>query len=268
MLIAPLALPGNRLLALLPPNERERILTDATLVDLTFGSILCEPGDCIKHVHFPITGFISLLTTVDDHTLEVGMIGDEGMCGHSLVLGIDETPLRALVQGSGKSLQLKASTFQEHLKSSPALRQLMLGYVYVLIGQLAQTAACTRFHRVEARLARWLLMTRDRAHAESFDVTQVFLASMLGVRRVGVTAAARVLQSQGLIRYSRGHMAILDRNGLEAAACVCYRSDIEIYRRMFGEGIKTPLIRASMASAVADGDVAARVTPTVVPRPQ
>ncbi len=268
MLIAPLALPGNRLLALLPPKERERILTDATLVDLTFGSILWEPWDHIRHVHFPITGFISLLTIVDNHTLEVGMIGDEGMCGHSLALGINEAPLRALVQGSGKSLRLKASTFQQHLKSSPALRQLMLGYVHVLIGQLTQTAACTRFHRVEARLARWLLMTRDRAHADTFDVTQVFLASMLGVRRVGVTAAARILQSQGLIRYSRGHMAILDRNGLEAAACVCYRSDIEIYQRVLGEGRKAPLIDTSMASAIADGRATSRVTPTAASRPR
>ena len=210
------------------------MLADATLVDLIFGSTLWEQGDRMRHVYFPTTGFISLLTTVDDHSLEVGMIGDEGMCGHSLALGVDTAPLRALVQGSGKSTRLKASTFRQHLKSSAALRNIMLGYVHVLLGQLAQNAACTRFHVVEARLARWLLMTQDRAHADVFDVTQDFLAFMLGVRRVGVTAAARILQSRNLIRYSRGHMDVLDREGLEAAACACYRSDIDTYRRVLG----------------------------------
>ena len=230
----PLAQSGNRLLALLPTKERDHMLADATLVDLTFGSTLWEQGDRMRDVYFPTTGFISLLTNVDDHALEVGMVGDEGMCGHSLVLGVDSAPLRALVQGSGKSLRFKASTFKQHLESSVALRNIMLGYVHVLLGQLAQNAACTRFHVVEARLARWLLMTQDRAHADVFDVTQDFLAFMLGVRRVGVTAAARILQSRNLIRYSRGHMDVLDRDGLEAAACVCYRSDIDTYRRVLG----------------------------------
>ena len=230
----PLAHSGNRLLALLPPVESERIIRDCTLVELTFGDTLWEQGDRMRHAHFPTAGFISLLTTVDDHTLEVGMVGDEGMCGHSLVLGVDIAPLRALVQGSGESLRLKASAFQQHLDTCPALRQSMHGYIHVLLGQLAQTAACTRFHMVEARLARWLLMTQDRAHAQVFDVTQEFLAFMLGVRRVGVTAAARLLQSQELIRYTRGHMTILDRVGLEAAACVCYQSDLAMYRRVLG----------------------------------
>ncbi len=234
MPIAPPTLPGNRLLALLPAKECERILEDATPVELHFGETLWEQGDRMRYVHFPTEGFISLLTTVDDHTLEVGMVGNEGMCGHSLALGVDTAPLRALVQGSGKSLRLKAAVFQAHLESSPALRLLMQRYIHVLLGQLAQTAACTRFHMVEARLARWLLMTRDRAHADAFDVTQDFLAFMLGVRRVGVTAAARVLQSRKLIRYARGHMIVLDRAGLEAAACACYRSDIDIYRRVLG----------------------------------
>jgi CRP-like cAMP-binding protein len=225
---------GNRLLALLPPRDCERILEEGREVELCFGDALWEQGDRMRYVYFPTAGFISLLTTVDEHTLEVGMIGDEGMCGHSLVLGVDVAPLRALVQGSGTSLRIKASTFHQHLESSPALRQLMHGYIHVLLGQLAQTAACTRFHQVDARLARWLLMTHDRAHADAFDVTQDFLAFMLGVRRVGVTAAARLLQSRQLIRYARGHLVVLDRDGLEAAACVCYRSDVEIYRRVLG----------------------------------
>jgi CRP-like cAMP-binding protein len=224
----------NRLLALLPPIERDRVLKDCKLVDLTFGSTLWEQGDRMRYVYFPTGGFISMLTSVDDHTLEVGMIGDEGMCGQSPVLGVERAPLRALVQGSGKSLRLKAASFQQHLADSPVLHQLMLGYVHVLLSQLAQMAACARFHMIEARLARWLLMTQDRAHADAFEVTQEFLAYMLGVRRVGVTAAARILQSRKLIRYARGHMSVVDRQGLEAAACACYQSDLDVYRRILG----------------------------------
>jgi CRP-like cAMP-binding protein len=244
----------NRLLTLLPPAERERIHRDGSLVDLSFGTTLWEQGDRMRHVYFPITGFISMLTSVDDHTLEVGMIGSEGMCGHSLVLGADTANLRALVQGSGTSLRLRTATFRQHLESSAALRQIMLGYVHVLLGQLAQTAACTRFHVVEARLARWLLMTRDRAHADVFEVTQDFLAYMLGVRRVGVTAAARILQSRKLIRYARGHMTILDRAGLEAAACICYQSDLDIYRRVLGARKKTRSLTAASAVSAIAGD--------------
>jgi CRP-like cAMP-binding protein len=224
----------NRLLELLPPKERERVLKDCALVDLVFDMTLWEQGDRMRYVYFPTVGFISLLTSVDDHTLEVGMTGDEGMCGHSTVLGVDDAPLRALVQGAGKSLRIKATTFRQHLENIPSLRQIMLGYIHVRLGQLAQTAACTRFHVVEARLARWLLMTQDRAHSDSFDVTQEFLAFMLGVRRVGVTAAARILQSRKLIRYARGHITVLDREGLEAAACICYRSDLDTYQRVLG----------------------------------
>ena len=154
-----------------------------------------------------------------------------------MVLGSDAAPLRALVQGAGESLRFKASTFKQHL-DSVALRKIMLGYVHVLLCQLAQNAACMRFHVVEARLAHWLLMTQDRAHADTFDVTQDFLAYMLGVRRVGVNAAARILQSRELIRYSRGHMDLLDRKGLEAAACVCYRRDLQTYRHVLGAGRK------------------------------
>lgn len=230
---------GNQLLALLPPKERKRIFAEGEFVDLTFGDVLCEQGERMRQVYFPVTGFISLLTTVDDQTLEVGMIGDEGLCGHSLALGVETAPLRALVQGSGKSVRLKASIFLEHLATSTALRKLMNIYIHVLLGQLAQASACTRFHTVDARLARWLLMTQDRAHADAFDVTQDFLAFMLGVRRVGVSAAARVLQSQKLIHYVRGHITVLDREGLEAASCVCYQSDLDIYQSALGTQ-KTP----------------------------
>lgn len=222
---------ANRLLALLPLGQRDDFLAECSVVDLVFGSILYERGDRVSHVYFPIDSFVSMLMIVDDRSvLEVGMIGSEGMCGHALILGGNVAPLRVVVQGSGTAWRMKATSFRGRLERMPALRRLLDRYVYVLLGQLAQTAACTRFHVVERRLARWLLMTADRARSDSFEVTQEFLAFMLGVRRVGVTAAAGSLQSRKLIRYKRGNVAILDRRRLEAAACVCYRSDLETYR--------------------------------------
>jgi CRP-like cAMP-binding protein len=221
----------NQLLAALPAKERDCFLADCTEVNLVLGSLLYELGDRIRFVYFPTKSFISMLTTVDRHsTLEVGMVGSEGMCGYTLMLGSNVAPLRALTQGAGAAWCMKATTFRRHLETMPELRQLLDRYVYVLLRQLAQTAACTRFHVVERRLARWLLMTQDRAHADSFDVTQEFLAFMLGVRRSGVTNAAGILQSRRLIRYKRGNMTILNRDRLEDASCTCYQSDLDSYK--------------------------------------
>jgi len=226
---------SNRLLAALPPAERESILAVCTQVDLVLNRVVHEEGARIRHVYFPIESFISMLATVDDRsTLEVGMIGNEGLCGYGVALGSAIAPLRALTQGAGAAWRMQCSTFRRCLQETPALREVVNRYVYVHLRQLAQAAVCARFHVVERRLARWLLMTADRAHADSFYVTQEFLAFMLGVRRVGVTAAAGVLQSRGLIRYRRGDVAILDRVRLEAAACTCYRSDLEAYQRGLG----------------------------------
>jgi CRP-like cAMP-binding protein len=221
----------NQLLAALPAKERERFLADCTSEKLVFGTILYEQGDRIDHVYFPTVGFISMLTTVDRHsTLEVGMIGSEGMCGYALNLGGNISSLRALVQGDGTAWRMTTAAFRRHLDAMPALRRVLGRYVHVILGQLSQAAACLRFHVVEKRLARWLLMTQDRANSGSFTVTQEFLAFMLGVRRSGVTTAAGVLQSRKLIRYSRGNVTILSRRRLEAAACTCYRSDLDTYR--------------------------------------
>lgn len=231
--------PFNRLLAALPASERGQFLEGCSEVELAFGSVLYEQGERVRHVYFPITSFISMLTTVDSRsTLEVGMVGNEGMCGYNLVLDGPNAPLRALTQGAGVAWRMEAAKFRRCLDGMPALQSVLHCYVHVLLRQLAQTAACTRFHVVEKRLARWLLMTADRAHAESFHVTQEFLAFMLGVRRVGVTAAAGILQARHLIRSSRGHVTILNRERLEAAACACYHADLESYRQGLGAGTK------------------------------
>lgn len=223
----------NRLLEALPSSDLRRVLAGCETVELVFAEVLYTPGERLSYVYFPIRGFISLIMPVDDSaSLEVGLIGNEGMFGIPLVLGVDISPVRAVVQGSGSALRMDAPAFCRELGRGEALQREVSRYVFVHLSQLAQTAGCTRFHVVEARLARWLLMTQDRAHADSFHVTQEFLALMLGVRRVGVTKAASSLQNRRLIRYSRGDMTVLDRRGLKAASCGCYKADRESYDRV------------------------------------
>lgn len=223
----------NHLLSALIRKDRSRFVSTCEQVELVSGNVLCEPGETIRHVYFPTDSFISLLTPIDGHSsLEVALVGSEGMYGIPVMLGVRVASLHAVVQGSGPAWRMDADRFQSELKHSTALQQYLNRYIYVVLSQLAQTAACTRFHVVEERLARWLLMMRDRAHSEAFHITHEFLAHMLGVRRVGVTKAAGSLQKKKLISYSRGDIKIHDIAGLEAASCGCYRADKETYGRI------------------------------------
>jgi len=215
---------ANDLLAAAPRQAYQRMLAGLEPVTLNYGQVLYEPAGRIEHVYFPTSCLISLLTAVDKkRTLEVGMVGNEGMVGLPIAQGRGVSAVRALVQGSGTAMRMTAARFLAEFKKNPPLQRALSRYTYLLMAQVSQTAACNRFHEVEARLGRWLLMTSDRVHSDEFFLTQEFLADMLGVRRVGVTIAASDLQRKKLIDYSRGNIKILTRKGLEAAACPCYR---------------------------------------------
>lgn len=223
--------PTNRLLAALPASA----VSSCERIDLQFAAVLCESGEPIKYAYFPIDGFISLITTLDSgEKLEVGMVGAEGMFGVSLVLGINVASHHALVQGAGTALRMSAPTFARHFKKNLIFQKELHRYVYVLMRQLAQTAACSHYHHTSARLARWLLLTRDRARSDRFHLTHEFLAYMLGVRRVGITEAASALQKRGLIEYRRGQIVILNGPGLEQASCSCYRDANNLYEQTMG----------------------------------
>ena len=225
----------NHLIEVLPRKERASLLAQCERVPLVLAEVLCEPGTPTRHAYFPIDGFISLVALNEGSPgLEVGMVGREGMQGVQLALGVPTSPLRALVQGPGTAWRIGAAAFRSELARSPALQRRLNRYLYVLMVQLTTSAACLRYHLIGPRLARWLLMSHDRAHADSFRMTQEFLAYMLGVRRVGITAAAGALQRRGLIEYCRGDLKVLDRGGLEAAACTCYAADRKAYAELLG----------------------------------
>ncbi len=228
---------SNQLIAELPAGERDAFLAECETVELVFGEVLVEPGEPVTHVYFPLDGFISLIAILEpDNRLEVTMAGREGMLGISLVLGIDEAPLRALVQGAGSALRMSAASFQRLLRKSPALHRRLMRYLYVVMNQLALAAGCNQFHQVEERLARWLLMTQDRAGSDRLRLTHEFLAMMLGVRRSGITLAAIALQKRALIRYSRGEIEVLDRTGLIETSCGCYTADRALYAKVLAGG--------------------------------
>ena len=214
----------NLLLAALPVKEYRRLLPQLERVAMPFAEILYEPGDVIRHVYFPNDSIVSLLSVVAERsTLEVGLVGNEGMAGVPAFLGVGASPNRALVQGAGTAMRMRAGALRTESERAGPLRRLLHLYTHSLLIQVSQTAACNRFHLAEERLARWLLMTHDRLRSDEFPLTQEFMSNMLGVRREGVSKAATALQRDELISYSRGHIRVLDRAGLEAAACECYR---------------------------------------------
>jgi CRP-like cAMP-binding protein len=213
----------NRVLAALPRKSYLGLQSGLVPVELEFGKIIYEPGQTIHEVYFPTQSLVSLLTLVEGHlALEVGLVGWEGMVGFPIALGVDVSPVRALVQGGGSALRMSAARFRTELRRCPPLQRQLYRYVNTMMAQISQTAGCNRFHVVEPRLARWLLMTRDRVRSGEFRMTHEFLSHMLGVRRVGVTEAASALHERKLIDYSRGAIRILDHRGLEKAACACY----------------------------------------------
>lgn len=223
------------MLAALPRGGRQSFLANCDHVALTLHDILAEAGEQIRYVYFPTAGLISLFLKLDSGAqLEVGIIGNEGMLGSFLTLGVSVSPQHAVVQGTGTALRMSVATFRRHCRQNAKLRERLAHYVYVSMRQLAQMSVCSRYHQVEARLARRLLMSRDRVGANELHLTHEFLASTLGVRRVGITQAARALQARGLIRYSRGDITITDSAGLETRSCECYGRANQIYAQALG----------------------------------
>lgn len=222
----------NQLLAALPGKDYERLFPHLESVSLPFMGVLYESGEPINHVYFPNDGLISLLVVMGDETLrEVALIGNEGMLGTAVVLGMKTTPTRALIQMPGSAMRMKAQTLRDELKRSGTLQNLLQRYTHALFTQVSQSAACVSSHEVDKRLSRWLLLTHDRAPGDEFEMTHEFMAMMLGVTRSVVTRAAGNLQNEKMIHYTRGQVTILDRRSLEATACGCYGVVKEEYER-------------------------------------
>ena len=223
----------NLLLKQLPTAARKRLLDLCEPFELEWSAQLSVRGQPLSHAHFPLSGFVSLVIDVDDYpALEVGMVGRESMLGSEMVLGLEKTPWRALVQGTGHSWRIEAKALRAECVASPVLRQVMQTSLLIRLHQQTLASACERFHMIGPRLARWLLRSQDRAQSDSFHVTQELMALMLGVRRVSVTVAAGEFQHKGLIKYHRGELTVLDRPGLEAQACSCYATGRQFHAEL------------------------------------
>lgn len=212
----------NRLLAALPAGEYRRLLPDLEQIPLTYGESLYERGDTIEYVYFPDSGIISLLAVEDGAMLEVGIVGQEGIVGIAVFLGVKTSSNRAIVQGQGFAMRMKTAAFLTECDQRGMLPRLLRRFTQSLLAQVSQSAVCYRLHSAEDRLARWLLMTSDRMETKDFHLTQDFLSNMVGVRREAVNKSAVILQQQHLITYSRGNISITNRQGLEMKACRCY----------------------------------------------
>ncbi|PYS89842.1 MAG: Crp/Fnr family transcriptional regulator [Acidobacteria bacterium] len=213
----------NRILAALPAAEYERLLPNLKPVTLAYKQVLSEPNKTIRYVYFPNDGIISMLSTVIDRTLvEVGLVGREGMFGIPVFLGANSTPHQGIVQVAGSAVRMKANLLREEFKRGGRLQDLLLHYTHAHLIMISQTAVCNRIHALDGRLSRWLLMIHDRVDGDEFLLTHDIISQMLGAQRTGVTEAAGHLQKKRMIRYSRGKIAILDRQALEEMACECY----------------------------------------------
>jgi CRP-like cAMP-binding protein len=222
----------NKLLAALPKREQDRLLPHLEPVSLRFEEVLYEPDGIIRHVYFPTSGIVSLVMVLDDGLVaQVGRISSEGMVGLPVFLGVPTSHTRAFVEIPGEALRMKAQVFRQELRRAGALSGLLLGYTQALMRHSELLTACKTWHSIEQRLCRWLLVAHDRVRADQFEVTQEFLSQMLGAHRQSVTLAASNLQKAGLVRYSRGKLRILNRQGLETASCECYRAVKEIFER-------------------------------------
>jgi CRP-like cAMP-binding protein len=214
----------NHLLAALPAEEFDRLLPHLELAAMPLGDVLYESGTHLGHVYFPTTSIVSLLYVMEDGaSAEIAVVGNEGIIGVALFMGGETTPSRAVVQSAGYAYRLKGQLLKQEFNRSGAMQQLLLRYTQALLTQMAQTAVCNRHHSVDQQLCRWLLLSLDRLASNELTMTQELIANMLGVRREGVTEAAGKLQDAGLLRYSRGRITVVDRPGLEAQACECYR---------------------------------------------
>ena len=225
----------NLLLGLLQPGERERLLPHLQPVTFSLGQVIYEPGERIEYCYFPTDSVASMLyTTQDGSTAEMGLVGNEGVLGVVLFLGGESTCSKALVPVAGDAFRLPAKVLREEFAHHGPFQHLLLRYIQTLLTQISQTAVCNRLHSVEQRLCRWLLLCQDRKNRSELLMTQELIANMLGGRRESVTVAAGHLQDAGLIHYCRGHIMILDRNGLEANVCECYRTVEDEFDRLFG----------------------------------
>ena len=224
----------NLLLGALPAEVFDRLLPNLKPVALPLGKVIYESGVELDHVYFPVPGCIisMLYVMADGSSAEIAVVGEEGMVGIALFMGGDSTPSRALVQSAGQAFLLKGTELKKEFERHSGLQHLLLRYTQALITQMAQTAVCNRHHSVEQQLCRWLLLSLDRLATNELTMTQELIANMLGVRREGVTEAAGKLQAQGLIRYSRGRITVLDRPGLEAEVCECYAVVKKEYDRL------------------------------------
>lgn len=224
----------NRLLAALPAMELERIKSHLELVHMPLGDVLCESGGRLPYVYFPTSTIISLHYILENGaSSEIAGVGNEGLLGISLIMGGESTPSWATVQTAGYGYRLKASLLLQEFNQSGAIQRLLLRYTQALITQISQTAVCNRHHTIEQQLCRWLLLTLDRLNSQELVMTQELIASMLGVRREGITEAAGKLQQAEIIRYRRGHITVLDRAGLETHVCECYDVVKKEFDRLF-----------------------------------